>query len=51
MKQVFKWILQGAAVAVGGLIVNRVAASMDDPVKKATVKRKFSRVMNAFNED
>ena len=51
MKQVFKWVLQGAAVAVGGLIVNHAAAYMQNPVKRANMKRKFSRVMNAFGEE
>lgn len=50
MKQVFKWVLQGAAVAVGSLIVNYTAAIMSDPVKKATVKNKCKRVKSIIKE-
>lgn len=50
MRQFLKFVLYGAAMTLGGLIVNSVANVMRDPYKRAGLKRKFNGVKKALKE-
>lgn len=51
MKQFVKWVVSGMAVTLGGIIMNSVASTCQDPVKRSKAKRKFDSFMNIFKED
>ena len=52
MKRFFEYIIMGAGTALGYFGVTKVIKTMQDPVKKATLKRKFTNIKNEiFKKD
>lgn len=46
MKKFFDYILMGAGTAVGYFGVTKAIKVLQDPVKKAKLKRKFANIKN-----
>lgn len=49
MKNIFTWMLYGAAATAGGMLVQKAVDVANNPVKKAELKKGFKNIKNSFS--
>lgn len=49
MKNIFTWMLYGAAATAGSMLVHKVVDIANDPVRKTELKKGFKNIKNSFS--
>lgn len=50
IKNLFNFVLAGAAMTLGATMVSKGLETMRDPYKKAKIKNKFKKIKDAITE-